>query len=36
LPDNFRLFSNYDREMLKRPKKKVAGEEDKEEDDENA
>lgn len=35
LPENFRLFSAYDREMLKRPKKKVPGEEEKEEDEEN-
>ena len=35
LPDNFKLFSQYDRELLKRPRKKVPGEEDKEEDEEN-
>jgi hypothetical protein len=35
LPDNFRLFSAYDREMLKRPKKKLPGDEEKEEDEEN-
>ena len=35
-PENFRLFSLYDREMLKRPKPKKEGEEEAAEDDENA
>ena len=34
-PENFKVFSAYDREMLKRPKKKVEGEEEEEEDEEN-
>ena len=33
-PVNFKLFSTFDREILKRPKKKVEGEEEEEEEDE--
>jgi len=35
-PENFKLFSYYDRELLKRPKVKKEGEEEPAEDDENA
>lgn len=34
-PENFKLFSEYDREMLRRPKPKVEGQEEEEEDEEN-
>ncbi len=34
-PENFRLFSAFDREMLRRPKQKAEGEEEEEEDEEH-